>query len=151
MTIPVISDLIDRLLSGRPQHSRDDVKRRLQIVLAHDRLDLDPQTLERIRQEIVQVVSRYVEIDYETLEFSLETDQRVTALIANVPIRRMRQTNPAADVPIEADAEAPEIELDLGENDVRLSGEAEEPPPPLPRSQEFVVLDDPDNRRDEAV
>ncbi|MBE9076855.1 cell division topological specificity factor MinE [Romeria aff. gracilis LEGE 07310] len=150
MTIPVISDLIDRLFSGRTQHSRDDVKRRLQIVLAHDRLDLDPQTLERMRQEIIQVVSRYVEIDFETLEFSLETDQRVTALIANVPIRRMRPPNTAPDRPIDAELEAADIELDLSDGDILLRDETEEPTPTLPRSKEFVVIDDPDGRHDKA-
>jgi cell division topological specificity factor len=112
MTIPIISDLLERLFGpGDDPHSRDDVKRRLRIVLAHDRLALDPQTLEMMRQEIIAVVSRYVEVDYESLEFSLATNERVTALTANLPIRRIRPQGRGPDQPISAEDEVEKIEL----------------------------------------
>lgn len=112
MAIPIISDLLERLFGpAEDPHSRDDVKRRLQIVLAHDRLALDPQTLEMMRQEIIAVVSRYVEVDFESLEFSLATNERVTALTANLPIRRIRPLGRGADKPINAEQEVEKIEL----------------------------------------
>ena len=82
-----LKDLIDKLLSRQPS-SASTAKERLQLVLAHDRSDLNPELLEQMRKEILEVVARYVEIDVEEGDVSLETEDRVTALVANLPIRR---------------------------------------------------------------
>jgi cell division topological specificity factor len=82
-------DFIQRLL-GRQKPSGTMAKERLQLVLAHDRSDLNPELLEQMRREILEVVQRYVEIDIEEGDVSLETEDRVTALVANLPIKRAK-------------------------------------------------------------
>ncbi|MEB3361352.1 MAG: cell division topological specificity factor MinE [Synechococcaceae cyanobacterium] len=100
-------DFINRLL-GRQKPSASMARERLQLVLAHDRSDLNPELLEQMRREILEVVQRYVEIDLESGDVSLETEDRVTALVANLPIRRARPkplpASPSLDS-AEADAE----------------------------------------------
>ena len=68
-----LKDLIDKLLRRQPA-SAESARQRLRLVLAHDRSDLNPELLEQMRREILEVVARYVEIDVEEGDVSLETE-----------------------------------------------------------------------------
>ncbi len=93
----MILDLLEKIFPWKTQaKSGDEAKHRLKFILAHDRAGLNPEMLEAMRAEILAVVNRYVDIDPEEMEFSLESDQRMTALIANLPIRRVKRETETA-------------------------------------------------------
>lgn len=94
--------------------SRQEVKNRLKLVLAHDRSDLTPQMIESMRREILEVVSKYVDLDADAMDFALENSSRVTSLVANLPILRVKPEfytvkGMSEETPVE---DLPEINID---------------------------------------
>ncbi len=63
-------------------------KERLKVVLAHDRLKLNPDLLDLIRDEILAVVSRRLAVDETQMQVNLMHEGGAEALQANMPIRR---------------------------------------------------------------
>ncbi len=81
---------------SRKKKSSNTAKDRLKLVLIHDRANCNTELLEMMKQEIIQVIGRYMEIDEEGLEINLGTTTSendngvVPALYANIPIKNMR-------------------------------------------------------------
>ncbi len=85
-----LREILDRILPGLGErNSRQEVKNRLKLILAHDRAAIAPDMLEAMRREILEVVSRYVDLDAEEMELTLDSSDRLTVLVANLPIRRV--------------------------------------------------------------
>ncbi|MFN8615046.1 MAG: cell division topological specificity factor MinE [Vampirovibrionales bacterium] len=70
--------------------SKNDAYKRLKLVLMHDRTQISPDVLSKMRDELVQVISKYVDIDRDALELNLETESNTIALVANIPVMRMK-------------------------------------------------------------
>lgn len=72
-------------------NSRNHAKSRLKLIIAHDRACINSDMLTAMREEILDVVARYVEVDREEMEFSLSNDRRMTALTASLPIIQVKR------------------------------------------------------------
>ncbi len=78
---------IDRLLNRNNKvNSKDIAKDRLKVVLVHDRINLSPGKLEQLKEDLIDVISAYVEIDYNKIDVSLTDINRQSSLTAQVPI-----------------------------------------------------------------
>lgn len=71
------------------KRSADSAKERLQLVLIHDRTDLTPAELTTIKDEILEVLSRHVDIDTNAVQIDVEHDGRSQRLVADIPLRSM--------------------------------------------------------------
>jgi cell division topological specificity factor len=67
--------------------SATSAKERLQLVLVHDRTDLTPGQLEALKDDLLKVISKYIEIDPDAVQIGLERDGREQRLVADIPIR----------------------------------------------------------------
>ncbi|MCB9667964.1 MAG: cell division topological specificity factor MinE [Alphaproteobacteria bacterium] len=74
---------------GAPPASKDDAKQRLKVLLIHDQVALTPAQLDAMREEIMDVISRYVEVDDNGVEFRLSREDGAISLVSNVPVRRV--------------------------------------------------------------
>lgn len=88
-----LSDLFKKKSSG------DVAKDRLKMVLVSDRANCSPEIMERIKSDILEVLSKYAEVDKDQLDIhitQMETDESgtfsVPALYANIPIRNIHHT-----------------------------------------------------------
>lgn len=81
--------LLDRIF-GRTENSKSVAKDRLKLVLLHDRADIPAPVMEQMRKEIIAVIARYVEINESELQIDLERADSEVALVANIPIRRVK-------------------------------------------------------------
>ena len=70
------------------QSSRQIAKERLQFVLVHDRAQISPQLLERLKDEIIAVLSRHLDIESDGVEITLSQNRRESRLQADIPLMR---------------------------------------------------------------
>ncbi len=75
---------IAKLFRRKQPTSSQVAKERLQLVLIHDRVKLSPDMLERIKDDLVASISKYLDIDREGLQITLTQNKR---LIVDMPLR----------------------------------------------------------------
>ena len=83
----------------KKKNSGSIAKDRLKLLLVSDRASCSPEIMEAIKNDIIKVISKYMEIDAEGLDIQItqtesETDNgKVPALYANIPIKGMHNTS----------------------------------------------------------
>ena len=92
--------------------AKDAACNRLRVVLMQDRTNLNPQLLEKMRKELIELLSKYVEMDKEALELNFEQEGEQMALMLSIPVLRAKPEE--------------EIEKALEEEEAKCEEESEE-------------------------
>lgn len=86
-----MSSFLDRLLRREPK-SANQAKERLALVLIHDRTDLTPAELEIMKDELIEVISRHIEIDPNAVSIEMNQEGREQRLIADIPLKAAKRS-----------------------------------------------------------
>lgn len=143
MSDNILKDLYNRLLNLFKQTEQTDenvkevAKNRLRVVLMQDRTNLTPELLQRMRKELVDLLSKYVEMDKEALELNFDQEGDQMALMLSIPVIRAKDEEEIQKALDEEDKKAKEDEEeteegseedseDNSEQDSEQNGEADE-------------------------
>ena len=94
---------------GKPTSSAT-AKERLRLVLLSDHLSLAPDVVEALKHDLIEVISRYVDVDASNCDVTFEQREKQVAMLANIPILGMR-ARPKPPAPPPAPPRAPEPQV----------------------------------------
>lgn len=99
------------------ESSKDTACNRLRVVLMQDRTNLTPELMERMRKEMVELLSKYVEMDKEALELNLEQDGDQVALMLSIPVIRAKDEEEIKEALAKEDAKKEAETKEVSEDD----------------------------------
>ena len=99
------------------ESSKDTACNRLRVVLMQDRTNLTPELMERMRKEMVELLSKYVEMDTEALELNLEQDGDQVALMLSIPVIRAKDEEEIKEALAKEDAKKEAETEEVSEDD----------------------------------
>jgi len=77
---------LGKLFGSGKESTKDIAKKRLQFALIYDQLEVSDEILKNLHEDIVEVLSKYFEIDKEALKLDIEKHGDLSALVLNTPI-----------------------------------------------------------------
>lgn len=117
----------------RPQEEQGDASKtvaasRLKLVLMQDRTNLTPKILEQMRGELIDLLSKYVELDKELLELDFQQEGDQVALMLSIPVIRAKDEEEIEAILAaeKAESEEEEISEEEASEDCECSEEKEE-------------------------
>lgn len=131
----IFSNFYNRVLSFFQKDKAQDgesakefATNRLKLVLMQDRSNLDGAAMQKMREQLIAVISKYIEIDQEALDLNLESDGDEIALMLNIPVIRARTREEIDEIEAK-EQEALNAKKDVSEDeasDEEISEESEE-------------------------
>jgi len=123
-----MSGFFDRMLGrgNQPKSSSSTAKDRLKFVLVHDRMEVAPEKLKAMREEILAVIAKYVpDIDPGSVDISFEQSDRYNnKLIAQIPFTKPRSRG-GAEVDENDDFEFEPLATDEEQDDFAFADDSD--------------------------
>jgi cell division topological specificity factor len=82
---------LERLLGRREPSSGQVAKERLRLVLTQDRAGISPALLDTLKDEIIAVISRHVDVDVAAVQVTVTESNRESSLVADIPLIDRRE------------------------------------------------------------
>ncbi len=91
----IFQDLFNKVFgffrqAEKEENAKDTAVNRLRVVLMQDRTNLTPELLEKMRGELIELLSKYVEMDKDALELNFEQEGNQMALMLSIPVLRAK-------------------------------------------------------------
>lgn len=85
-----MANFFDRMLGRNSnKNSSRTAKERLKFVLLHDRMNLPPEKMEMMKEEIMAVISKYVQVQRDEVDIALEQrDRHSQKIVAQIPFSK---------------------------------------------------------------
>ena len=126
----IFQDLFNKVFgffrqAEKEENAKDTAVNRLRVVLMQDRTNLTPELLEKMRGELIELLSKYVEMDKDALELNFEQEGNQMALMLSIPVLRAKDEDEieAAETSDEENEESSEDndeeQVSEDENDTR--------------------------------
>lgn len=131
MSENILKELCNRLLSlfkqteTKEENAKDVACNRLRVVLMQDRTNLTPELLQRMRKELVELLSKYVEMDKDALELNFDQEGDQMALMLSIPVIRAKDEEEIEKALAKADEKEAE-EDDASDEEIGEREEANE-------------------------
>lgn len=77
---------LERLFGRREPSSGQVAKERLRLVLTQDRAGISPALLDTLKDEIIMVISRHVDVDVDGVQVTVTQSNRESSLVADIPL-----------------------------------------------------------------
>lgn len=69
------------------KRSANNAKERLQLVLIHDRTDLNPGQLDSLKDDLIATISHHIDIEPSGVLIRIAQDGRSQRLVADIPLK----------------------------------------------------------------
>lgn len=84
-------ELLNRVFGKNNTGSRIHAKERLRLVLVHDRATISPYLMNRVKEDIIKVITNYMVIDDLRAEIFLNQDENDVILVSKIPVKKIRR------------------------------------------------------------